>query len=123
MLKIIEMNRMNIAPEHSKFTKNKKYCEQENMIDFVRVNTENNRENIERMGPLVEIINENLEKKLKHEGLAEGKFNLYLQEIKKREEVYSYAVSKLLENVNNLKESVGMQGRKSEAERLIENLE
>ena len=58
-------------------------------------------------------MNDSLAKKLKHEGLAEGKFNLYLEEIGKREEVYSYAVSRLLENVNTLKESLSTEHKKS----------
>jgi hypothetical protein len=50
------------------------------------------------------ILEEHLEKNNKVEMVAKLKFNLYIEEINKKEEVFSFTVSKILEHISILKE-------------------
>ena len=43
--KVMEGNRMNVMEENLKWVKKKKDSDQDNLIDLVRINTENNKEN------------------------------------------------------------------------------
>ena len=61
-----------------KFNKFKKDCDQTNMLDLIKINTENNKENILKISKIIEHINISTSKKRKQESLAEDKFNLYL---------------------------------------------
>ena len=62
----------------------------------MKLATENHSKNIDNMINLVEIFNENLGKRLKNEGFAEAKLNMFLEEAQRMEEVYSYSLSKML---------------------------
>ena len=42
----MDENRMNVMEENLKFVKKKKESEQDNLVDFVKINTENNKENM-----------------------------------------------------------------------------
>ena len=48
------------------------------MLDLIKINTENNKENILKISKIIEHINISTSKKRKQESLAEDKFNLYL---------------------------------------------
>lgn len=63
------------------------------------------------------------EKRSKLESLAQGKFNTYVEEINKREEVFSFAVSKLMENIHLLRTAIHAEGEGEGAEEVIEKLE
>jgi hypothetical protein len=52
------------------------------------------------------MLHEFLNRKLKNEGFAESKLSLYLEEVQRMEEVYSYTLSKMLEKLAVAKQSL-----------------
>ena len=59
--------------------------------------------NIQKIGDFIEFVEDWDEKRNKIDGIVHAKFTVYVDEINKREEVFSFAVSRMLENIANLK--------------------
>lgn len=66
------------------------------MNDIVRNTSENHTKNINNLSHLVELLHDNLNKRLRNEGIANAKLSAYFDEVKRMEEVYSYTLSKML---------------------------
>lgn len=54
-------------------------------LDLIRLNIKDNINKLHNLGNAIKVLDDHFERKVKMEGYSQGKFNLYLDEISKRE--------------------------------------
>ena len=57
----------------------------EKMSDMIKAATSNHNINIKNLCHLVELLHDNMQKRLKNEGCSEGKLSAYFEEVKRME--------------------------------------
>ena len=76
MTKLLDLNKVptsSLEPSSLKFTRIKNENTTEKLNDLVRITTESHGKNISNLCHLVEMLHDNLSKRLRHEGTANGK--------------------------------------------------
>ena len=95
-----------LDPDNLKYSRSYDENNCQNILDVVKCSTQNNSKHLSNICSLVELLHDNLNKRLKNEGLANSKLEAYFSEVKRMEEVYSYTLSKMLQNLSATKRMI-----------------
>ena len=79
MLEASKVQVSSLAPEAARFTRMKSENTTEKIMDLVKDTTENHGSNISSLCHLVEVLHDNLQKRLKNEGAAHSKLEAYFE--------------------------------------------